>query len=79
VVAVEVNFDTLLDEAGYKKIFIPFLAEGVKSIFGNSISPKVTELIEKTVPTNPLIITTLSLPPFCYSFKINFTFALVFT
>jgi len=26
-----------------------------------------------------LIITTLSLPPCCYSFKINFTFALVFT
>jgi len=28
------------------------LAEGVKAIFGNSISPKVTEMIEKSTP-NP--------------------------
>jgi hypothetical protein len=71
VVAIGVTFYILLDEAGYKNIFIPFLAEGVKSVFGNSISHKVTELIKKkkTVPINPLIITTLSLPPFCYSFK----------
>jgi hypothetical protein len=48
VVAAGATFDTLLDEAGYKKIFVPFIAEGVKSVFGNSISPKVTELLEKT-------------------------------
>jgi hypothetical protein len=51
VVAAGATFDTLLDQAGYKKLFVPFWAEGVKAVFGNSISPKVTEMIEKT--TNP--------------------------
>jgi hypothetical protein len=48
IVATGATFDTLLDTAGYNKVFIPFLAEGVKAVFGNSISPKVT--IEKTTP-----------------------------
>jgi hypothetical protein len=50
IVATGATFDTLLDTAGYNKVFIPFLAEGVKAVFGNSISPKVTEMIEKTTP-----------------------------
>lgn len=47
VVAAGATFDSLLDQAGYNKNFVPFLAEGVKAVFGNSISPKVTEMIEK--------------------------------
>jgi hypothetical protein len=50
-VAAGATFDTVLDQAGYKKVFVPFLAEGVKAVFGNSISPKVTEMIEKSTPT----------------------------
>lgn len=54
VVAAGATFDTLLDQAGYNKLFVPFLAEGVKAVFGNSISPKVTEMIEKSTAFSEL-------------------------
>lgn len=52
VVAAGATFDSVLDQAGYKKLFVPFLAEGVKAVFGNSIPMKVTEMIEQSTPIN---------------------------